>query len=62
MTCKLENINGEVFYYKEPIYTISHGIYGYLVVSMFSVFFIWSDDSGIHSDDVSEKYTVKYTK
>lgn len=46
--------------YKEPLYTKMDGIYGYLNVFMYKVFFIWSDDEGVHSDDVSDVFKVEY--
>lgn len=31
--------------YKEPIYTKLDGMYGYLSVSMFNVYFFWYDEA-----------------
>jgi len=46
------NITGNKFEYKEPIYKKIDGIYGYLCVSGYKVYFFWSmlNESEIHFD------------
>lgn len=48
--------------YTEPIYTKLNGMYGYISVSMFKVFFFWFDHftETVCYDDVSEKFEVEY--
>lgn len=64
ISCRLYDLMGlnpkEYHEYKEPIYTKLGGMYGYLSVSMFKVYFFWHDDNNIHCDDVSDKFKVEY--
>jgi len=48
--------------YTEPIYTKLDGMYGYLTVNGFKVYFIWYNNSSenVNCDDVSEKFRVEY--
>lgn len=46
--------------YKEPIYTKLGGMYGYLSVSMFNVYFFWYDETNVCFDDVTDKFRVEY--
>jgi hypothetical protein len=48
--------------YTAPIYTKLDGVYGYISVSGYKVFFFWNNiQSGdVSCDDVSEKFRIEY--
>jgi hypothetical protein len=47
--------------YIKPIYTKFDGVYGYLAVSMFNVFFIYNNEHDVDSEDVSGRFRIEYT-
>jgi hypothetical protein len=48
--------------YTTPIYTKLDGMYGYICVSGYKVFFFWNDvqSGNVSCDDVTEKFRIEY--
>jgi len=48
--------------YTTPIYTKLDGMYGYISVSGYKVFFFWNNEQSgnVSCDDVSEKFRIEY--
>ena len=64
VSCRLFDLmalNPEEYHkYTAPIYTKLHGIYGYLCVSGYKVYFFWNNGNNECCDDVSENFRVEY--
>ena len=66
ISCRLFDLTAlnpkEYTEYTEPIYTKLDGMYGYLTVNGFKVYFIWYNEHSEHLsfDDVSERFKVEY--
>lgn len=61
--CRLYDLmsgTNEYVEYVEPIYTKLNGMYGYLSVSSFNVYFIWPDEQHVCFDNVSDRFRVEY--
>jgi hypothetical protein len=52
--------NDEYEEYTGPVYTKFNGMYGYLCVSVFDIYFFWHTEDDIHFDDISNRFHVKY--
>lgn len=66
MIIKLFDLMGlnpkESIEYLEPIYTKQDGMYGYISVSGYEVFFFWYDNSSnnICCENISDRFRVEY--
>jgi hypothetical protein len=59
--CYLTEINNNnTIEYTTPIYTSLNGVYGYLTVEMFNVYFFWYYDDSIHYDIITDRFKVEY--
>lgn len=53
-----DKFNNTVMYYTEPIYMKRDGFYGYLIVDVSGIKFIYHDGSQLLFEDLTEYYEV----